>query len=44
MEIAANCTGATFSLTGEDRADCFEGLDSFKYLGQILQRMDEEWP
>ena len=43
MEIAVKCTGATFSLTGEDRAECFEGVDSFKYWGRILHQADEDW-
>ena len=43
-EIAANYTGATFNLTGDDGAVCFEGVDSFKYLGSVLYRSDEDWP
>ena len=42
--IAAKCTGAKFSITGEDVAEYFEGVDSFKYLGRIQHRMDEYWP
>ena len=44
MEIAEKCTGSTFSLMREDGAECFEGVDSFKYLGRILHRADEDWP
>ena len=44
MEIAANCTGGTSSLTGEERVECFEGVESFKYLERILHRSDEDWP
>ena len=44
VEIAEKYTGATFSLTGEDGAECFEGVDSFKYLGRVLNRLDEDWP
>ena len=43
VEIEANCTGVTFSLTGNDRAECFEGVESFKYLGRVLHRSDEDW-
>ena len=43
-EIASNFTGATLSLTWEDRAECFEGVDYFKYLGQILNQADKDWP
>ena len=24
--------------------ECFEGVDSFKYLGRILHHTDEDWP
>ena len=44
MGIAAKCKVETFSLTGDDRAECFEEVDSFNYLGRILQRADGEWP
>ena len=44
MEIALKCTGPTFSLTGDDGSECFEGVDSFKYLVRFLHRPDEEWP
>ena len=43
VEIAAKCVGATFSLTGYDGAECFEGVYSFKYLGCVLHRTDENW-
>ena len=42
MEIATKCTGATFSITGDYGSDCFEGVDSLKYLGRILHQADEE--
>ena len=44
MEIAAKCPGATFSLTGDDGTECFEGVDAFKYLGRVLHRTDDDWP
>ena len=44
MEIAAKFTGATFSLGGDDKAEFFEEVDSFKYLGHVLHRADEDWP
>ena len=34
----------TFSLTGDDGVECFEGLDYFKYLGRVPNRTDEDWP
>ena len=44
MEIAEKCTGAAFSLTGDDGTECFEGVDAFKYLGRVLHRTDDDWP
>ena len=44
MEIAEKCVGETFSLTGDDRVEFFEGVNSFNYLGRILQRTDGDWP
>ena len=43
MYISAKCTGATFSITGENRAEIFEGVGSFKYLGWVLYRSNKEW-
>ena len=42
MEIVEKCTGDTFSLTGVDRVEYFEGGDSFKYLGRILHQAHED--
>ena len=44
VEIAAKCTGSTFSLTGDDGAECFEGVDSFKYLGQVIHQTEDDCP
>ena len=44
MKIAEECTGATFSLTGEGGVECSEGVESFKYLERVLHRSDEDWP
>ena len=43
MDIEAKCTQSTFIIAGEDGAECFEGVDYFKYLGSILQQADEDW-
>ena len=43
VEIASKCTGATFSLMRYDGAECFEGVDYFKYLGRVLHQSDEDW-
>ena len=43
VEITVNCMGATFSLTGDDGAEYLERVDSFKYLGHVLHRSDEDW-
>ena len=42
-EIVENCMGATFHITGKGGAECFEGVDYFKYLGRVLHRSDEDW-
>ena len=44
MEIAAKCTGETFSLTGDEGAECLEGVDACKYLGRVLHQTDDDWP
>ena len=36
--------GATFILMGDNGAAFFEGLDSFKYLEQVLHQTDDDWP
>ena len=33
---------ATFSLTGEEYAECIEGVEVLKYLGRMLERSDED--
>ena len=44
VDIAAKCMGATFILMGDNGAAFFEGLDSFKYLEQVLHQTDDDWP
>ena len=34
--IASRCAKASFSLTGDDEAECIEGVGIFKYLGRPL--------
>ena len=43
VEIAAKCTGETFSLMGDDGVECFEGVDSFNYLGRVLHLSYKDW-
>ena len=43
VTITGRCEGETFSLTGEDYAECIEGVENFKYLGRILYRSDYDW-
>ena len=35
---------ADFSLKGEDGAESLNGVDSFRYLGRILHRSNDNWP
>ena len=44
VAIASQCREAMFSLTGEEDAECIEGVETFKYLGRILDRSDNDWP
>ena len=39
--ISSQCADSTFSLTGEDKVECIEGVDTFQYLGRVLERSDE---
>ena len=43
MATAAKCLEATFSLTGEDEAECIEGVKSFNYLRRLMYRSDDHW-
>ena len=43
VEIEAKYTGYIFSLMGKDVVECFEGVESFKYLGRVLHRSDKDW-
>ena len=44
VAITARCLEATFSLTGEYEVEHIEGLEVFKYLGQLLDRSYNDWP
>ena len=34
----------SFSLTGEDEAECIKGMENLKYLVRMLDRSDNNWP
>ena len=34
---------ATFSLTGDDETECIKGVQTFKYLGRMVYRSDNDW-
>ena len=44
VEIAARCSEATFSLTGEEESERIEGVERFKYLGRLMERSDDYCP
>ena len=44
VKITSRCAEAAFSLTGEDKAECIKGVETFIYLGRILDRSDNDWP
>ena len=39
----SRCAEVSFSLMGEDKAQCMEGVDTSKYLGSMLYRSDDDW-
>ena len=41
--IARRCTEASFILTVEEEAEYIEGVDTFKYLGRMLDWSDNNW-
>ena len=44
VAIADRCLEATFRLTGEEEAECIEGVKVFKFLGRVLDRSDNDCP
>ena len=44
MAIVIQCAEMTFSLMGEEDEETIDGVDNFKYLGQLLDRSDDNWP
>ena len=42
--IGSQCAEASFSLMGEDEAECIEEVGNFKYLGRMSDRSDDDWP
>ena len=42
--MASRCAEASFSLTGDDEAECIEGVETFKYIGRMLDWSEEDWP
>ena len=43
IAIVSRCAEATFSLTGEDKADCIEGMGMFKYFWSLLDQLEDDW-
>ena len=43
VAIASRCLEATFSLTGDEEAEYIKGMEVFKYLGWLLEWLDEDW-
>ena len=40
----SQCVEASFSLIGEYEAEYIEGVETFKYLGPVLERSDDYSP
>ena len=43
VEIAGRYRETEFSLYGREGNDLVEGVANFKYLGQPLDQMDDDW-
>ena len=43
MAIADRKSEATFCLTGQEEAECIEGVEVFKYLGLLLDQLEGDW-
>ena len=47
-EVAEQRCGYSGKVHGDDlqdgRAECFEGVDSFNYLGRVLHQTENDWP
>ena len=41
--IASQCAEVSFSFTGEDEAECIDGMETLKYLGRMLDWSDDDW-
>ena len=44
VAITSQCAEASFSLAGEDEVECIEVAETFKYLGRMFERSDDDWP
>ena len=44
VEVADKCSEATFSLTGEDEAECIEGVGRLRHIGRLLYHSDNNRP
>ena len=44
VAIASRCEGVMFRITREEDVECIEGVETFKYLGRILNQSDDDWP
>ena len=44
VAIVDKCSEATFRLTRKDEAEFIEGVKVLKYLGRLLDRLEDDWP
>ena len=42
--ITSQCAEVFSSIKGEDGAECIEGVGMFKYMGRLMDRLDNNWP
>ena len=43
VAIVSRCTEDYFSIMGDNEVECIEEVETFKYLGWMLDRSDNDW-
>ena len=43
VAIVSRCAEAFFNITGEDKSELIEGVETFNYLGRMIDWSDNDW-